>query len=196
MSRKSIISSFIVVAPLFAACAAPDSDDLATIDQESSVHLKGGTRAEPSFYDHGITLGATGDLSGLGAGDILVSLTASANVTSTCTNPAGANQPPGQNPAPITVTGSTPIPQSAFKNGNVSFAVTTNAPQTPIAGAPDCPNPQWSEQIEDLAFTSATITVAQPYPPASNVVLVVDCTFSPPTTDGQVPASQVTCVSR
>jgi hypothetical protein len=156
----------------------------------ASVHLKGGRNAEPTFTDNGLTLLAEGELAGLGGGDVLVTLDAAADVTSTCTNPAGATQPPGQNPAPITVTGSQAIPEAEIKNGNTPFSVETLAPPATIEGAPDCPNPLWTETIEDLAFTSATITVEQP---VGTVVLVVECTFSSPTSDGSVAAGDVTC---
>jgi hypothetical protein len=157
----------------------------------SSVHLKGGPRAEPTFTDNGLSLHATGDLSGLGNGDVLVTLTAQANVTSTCTN-NGGNAAPGQNPAPLTVTGSQAIPAGEVKNGTVTFNVDTQAPNPLIAGAPDCPNPTWDESIDSLAFTSAVIVVQQP---AGTTVLTVSCTFSPPTSDGNVPASNVSCTS-
>jgi len=52
----------------------------------------------------------------------------------------------------------------------VAFPVTTLAAQTPIPGAPDCPNPNWEEIIQDLIFTSATITVEQP---PGTVVLMI-----------------------
>jgi hypothetical protein len=91
------------------------------------------------------------------------------------------------------VTGSVAIPASEIKNGNVGFAVTTNAPQTPVPGAPGCPNPNWTEDITDLAFTSATITVQQPVP---TVVLTVVCTFASPTKDGAVPRGDVSCTQQ
>ena len=53
------------------------------------------------------------------------------------------------------------MPAGDIKNGNVTIATTTNAPVTPIPGAPDCPNPQWTENITDMAFSSATITLFQ-----------------------------------
>jgi hypothetical protein len=84
------------------------------------------------------------------------------------------------------------IPEDEIKNGTVSFNVqTTSAPAT-IAGAPGCPNPQWTEAIVDVAFTSATLTVEQP---AATVVLTVQCTFNPPTANGGVDPATVTCVA-
>lgn len=153
-----------------------------------NVHLKGGKNAEPAFQDLGLALEATGSLAGLGNGDILVTLTAQADVVSVCAN-QGGNQAPGQNPAPITVSGSQAIPEEEVKNGTTPFDVMTVAPASPIPGAPDCPNPNWSEYIVDLLFTSATITVEQ----NSSVVLEVACTFAEPTTNGAVPRGDVAC---
>lgn len=165
---------------------------MATTAAASSVHLKGGRNAEPSFFDGGLTLRADGELSGLGNADVLVTMTAQADVTATCSNPSvsGDRQPPGQNPAPITVSGSEAIPASEIKNGNTPFSVTTVAPPSTIAGAPDCPNPNWTETIQDLSFTSAVITVEQP---PGTLVLTVTCSISPPSSDGPVPASSVSC---
>jgi hypothetical protein len=110
-----------------------------------------------------------------GAAFLRVELTAQANVDATCTNPAGQTQPPGQNPAPISVSCVDEIPETEIKNGNTPFDVTTTGPETPIPGAPDCPTPQWTEDINDLEFTSARIQVFQ----AGVLVLTVDCTFFP-----------------
>jgi hypothetical protein len=127
----------------------------------ANVHFKG--KSGPTFTDQGLTLNATGSLTGLGNGDIVVTLTASGQPTSTCTNPSGGTQPPGQNPAVVQVSGQQAIPASEVKNGNVSINVSTAAPQSPIPGAPDCPNRQWTERITDVSFSgfSATLTVTQ-----------------------------------
>lgn len=154
----------------------------------SSVHLKP-PHSDPSFNDGGLFLSASGELAGLGDADVLIKLSAQANVDSTCTN-QGGNQAPGQNPAPLTVTGAQPIPKTEIKNGTTPFAVSTNPPVTPIPGAPGCPNSNWTEDINDLSFTSATLTVEQP---PGTVVLTVDCDFDPPTEDGPVPRGDVTC---
>lgn len=164
---------------------------LGTAAYASNVHLKPPT-SSPSFFDHGVTLSATGALAGLGMENILISMTADANVTATCTNPAGETKPPGQNPAPITATGSQAIPASEVKNGTVSFNVTTNPPTSPIPGAPGCPNSSWTEAITDLAFKDATIQVQQP---PGTVVLTIECTFTPPTADGPVPRGDVSCMA-
>jgi hypothetical protein len=154
-----------------------------------NVHLKP-PKSNPTFTDLGLSLAASGALAGLGNGDVLVILSASGDVTATCTNPAGATQPAGQNPAPITVTGTEPIPETELKNGTTPFDVATDEPVSPIPGAPECPNPNWTEDITNLAFTSATITVQQP---PGNTVLTVTCTFDPSTSDGPVPSADVDC---
>jgi hypothetical protein len=155
----------------------------------SSVHLKGGRNAEPAFTDNVLTLAADGDLAGLGNGDVEITLTATADVTATCTN-KGQNQAPGQNPADVTVSGGVSIPEEEIQNGNVSFSVETDPPVTPIFGAPECPNSNWTEDITDLSFTSAIITVEQP---PGTVVLTVTCQFSSPTANGPVPGGNVSC---
>ena len=90
------------------------------------------------------------------------------------------------------MSGSQAIPASEIKNGTTPFSVTTQPPVTPIAGAPDCPSISWTEDITDLAFTSATITVEQP---PGTLVLTVNCTFGTTTANGAVPGSNVSCTS-
>jgi hypothetical protein len=152
------------------------------------------------FVDNGLTLTATVSYAGLGNFDTLQTLDATANPTATCTNPAGATQPPGHNPAEVDVTGSTAVPAGDIKNGNVTIATVTDPPVTPIPGAPDCPNPQWTERITDMAFTSATITLFQDSNEngtfeAGELVLTVNCTFKSPTSNGPVPSSNFTCTT-
>jgi hypothetical protein len=171
----------------------------ATAAQAASPHLKG--RNPVSFTDDGLTLSATVSYAGLGNFDALQVLTAAGNTASTCTN-KGENPAPGQNPAPVTLVGATPVPAGDIKNGNVTISTTTDEPETPVPGAPGCPNSNWTEDITDVAFTSATIRVFQDQTAADGqfgrwetLVITVNCTFSPATSDGPVPSSGFTCTT-
>ena len=162
----------------------------------SSIHLKGGSHAEPEFVDNGLTLSVSGEISGLGNEDVQVTLLATGNPSATCTNPGSdTHQPAGHNPAEVTLTGTVSIPASEIKNGNTTIGINqvlvTGGPPTPVAGAPECPNPNWIEDITDVAFTSASVTVSQP----SFGTLTVSCTFSSPTSDGPVDSKDVSCTS-
>jgi hypothetical protein len=160
----------------------------------TSVHLKGGKNAEPTLFDNGFTLEAFGELSGLGNGDVLITMNATADVYATCINPgSGEHRPPGQNPADINVTGAIGIPEDEVKNGWTPFGVETVNPfpdGAEIVGAPDCPNVLWTERVEDIAFKTATIIVEQP---VGTTVLTVVCTIDPPTVDGPVDKKDVEC---
>jgi hypothetical protein len=137
----------------------------------ASVHFKKGS---PVFTDQGLSLSASGALAGLGNGDVVITVTATGQPVATCTNPAGATQPPGQNPAEVTLTGVQALPASEIKNGNLSFNVNSGEPTTPIPGAPGCPNPNWTEDITDVIFAGhqATITV---YQPCTDTTLPISC---------------------
>lgn len=138
----------------------------------ASAHFK--NKPPVSFTDQGLFLSSSGALTGLGNGDLVIALTATGQPVATCTNPAGATQPPGQNPAEVTLTGVQSIPGSEIKNGNVSFNVSTAGPVTPVPGAPGCPNSRWREDITDVTFSSATITV---YQPCTDTTPPISCTI-------------------
>jgi hypothetical protein len=147
-----------------------------------------------SFNDNGLTLTASGVVNLPGFPDglgILVDLTASADVTATCTNPHGnITRPPRQQPMVFTTGPAEDFFVLVGETG--SFNLTTPAPlDTTIAGAPGCPSHRWAETIADLAFTQAIIDVFN----GDIHLLTLTCTFSEPTSNGPVPAGNVSCTS-
>ena len=116
------------------------------------------------------------ELSGLGNGDVLVTLTATGQPDLDLHQPRRrqpATRPEPRRSGPHRHPGH---PAGGDQERHHTLRRRTNPPVTPIPGAPDCPNPQWTENITDVAFTSATITVEQP---PGTTVLTVSCTFTP-----------------
>ena len=137
----------------------------------ANVHIKGGKKAQPKYTDNGLTLTGTASLAGLGNEDLYITIEAQGLASSVCISPGGSTQPPGQNPAPVTLSGAVSIPKQEIKNGSVKFTITTEGPDNPIPGAPGCPNPNWIQEINDIDFSDAKIIVEQPQ---GTVVLVVE----------------------
>jgi hypothetical protein len=192
MSRtifNTVLLTTLAALPL-AACMTDDDGDIDSAEQEGKTHVKGGKDAKPAFEDAGLSLIGSGDLAGLGNADVLIKLVAVAQPISTCTNPAGATQPPGQNPALVDISGSVAIPAAEIKNGTLHFVVETQAPSPTVAGAPDCPNATWTQAVEDMAFLRGTVIVEQP---AGTPKLTLRCSFTPMTEDGLVPTANVYC---
>jgi hypothetical protein len=194
--KLALFSSVLVSTAAIGGCASEFGGDepeapMVGIEPQGSPHLKGGKGSAPKFEDLGLMLKGGAAVSGLGNYDVDISLSAVGQPLSTCTNPSGATQPPGQNPAEVTLSGSQHVNAADIKNGNLSFSLQTGAPDPIVAGAPGCPNKQWTQEITDVTFSSATITVKQ----NGATVLNLSCTFSPSTANGAVPAGNVTCTS-
>lgn len=117
-------------------------------------------RRGPSVVDNGLTATATGSITGLGNGDVIVTLSfPNATGTTTCSN-KGGNQAPGQNPAtPAATSGSAFIDDP--KNGNLSFTVTTAPPPNPTPQAAGCPNGNWTAAFDNITFGNGTLTIQQ-----------------------------------
>jgi hypothetical protein len=125
----------------------------------ASAHFKKGS---PTFTDNGTTLTASGEIAGLGNGDVRIRILATGTPLAGCVNPGtGEHRPGGQQPA-VVVSGTQDIAGNEIKNGTLSFGVTTNEP-TPPATAKEagCPNNNWEVVIDDVSFTDQTLCVYQ-----------------------------------
>ena len=131
----------------------------ATVALAASAHFKKGS---PTFTDNGTTLTASGDITGLGNGDVRIRILATGTPTAGCVNPGtGEHRPGGQQPA-VVVSGSQDIAGNEIKNGTLHFGVTTNPPAAPTsAKAAGCPNDNWTVVIDDVSFTDRTLCVYQ-----------------------------------
>jgi len=144
-------STMLVAALAAVALMAP------TAALAANVHFVKG----PTFTDNGTTLTTVGKLAGLGNQDLKVTLSITGIATKiTCTNPGG-NEAPGQNKPGVTASGSQTITRNEIKNGTVTIDVTTLAPAQLTPKQAGCPNNRWTARIDDVKFTSATITVVQ-----------------------------------
>lgn len=146
------LASVVVIALLMMAM-------ITTVAFGGNVHFN--NKKGPTFTFGDLTLTASGTIYGLGYGDVWITLDATGIANTLCTNPGGSSKVPGQNPN-FSTSGSVTIPAGEVKNGHVSFSVTTEPPESPIPGAPDCPNPGWTETITSITWTNATIIIQQP----------------------------------
>jgi hypothetical protein len=116
-------------------------------------------RGGPFATDNGLTLTVTGTLVGLGnAAGQTIEVVAVGQPVVTCTNPSGANQPPGQQPAPGEVTsGEVPIdPDEISRSGQYTFTVTTLEPEVPQVCKT---SPGWTQTTTDVIFTEYEVIV-------------------------------------
>ena len=125
----------------------------ANIAMAQSGHFVTGGNNAPTCTDIGTQLQCTGKVAGLGGTTFEITLEATGTASVVCINPAG-HRAPGQDTA-ITATGTSgPLPTP--RNGQYVFTVTT-APPGPLPPTPTCPNVQWTPEITDVAFDSATL---------------------------------------
>jgi hypothetical protein len=130
-------------------------------------------RRGPSAIDNGFTASATGTITGLGNGDVIITLSfPNATGTTICTN-RGGTQAPGQNPAaPVSVSGSQFVDDP--KNGTLSFTVVTDAPADPSPQSAGCANfKTWTAAFDNLTFGEGTLTIEQETFQGSGIYVVV-----------------------
>lgn len=118
-------------------------------------HPEGTEEEAPSYVDEGLALTAAGSLTGLNEADVHITVRASAEVRGTCRSPEGGE---------IEVrffAEARSIATGYHSDGSVRYAVTTVAPESPVPGAPDCPDETWEQTVEEVLFRGATITAEQ-----------------------------------
>jgi hypothetical protein len=107
--------------------------------------------------DEGTTVECSGKVAGLGGTTFEITVEADGIASVECTNPGG-NVAPGQDTA-VTVAGTTdPLPTP--RNGQFRYTLATDDPE-PLPPTPTCPNAQWTPDIVDVTFTTATITLLE-----------------------------------
>lgn len=210
--KKLLIATISFTLPLTASTAvmADDDDDDAWDDEHTwnadddddwgsragskkAVRLRG-----LQLIDKGERLVVRGELEGLKKkqGDKPVKLVARArgDAQAVCINPGG-NIPSGKNPVDadeVVVIGRAQFDLGSLYKGVLEFKVATDRPKMKIDGAPDCPNPKWTEKIFDIAFTEVELDVVQD----GKKLLELECFFDEPTKDGKVPKKQFDCEVR
>jgi hypothetical protein len=121
---------------------------------QSGHFITGGGNA-PECTDEGTTVACDGKVAGLGGTTFEITIAATGIASVECTNPGG-NVAPGQDTA-VNVAGTTdPLPTP--RNGQFRFRVESDDPE-PLPATPTCPNNQWTPNIVDVTFTTATLTL-------------------------------------
>jgi hypothetical protein len=140
-----------------------------TASAQNGHFLTGGGNAA-TCTDIGLQVECTGKVAGLGGTTFEITIVATGIASVECTNPGG-NVAPGQNTA-VSVAGSTD-PQPTPRNGQFRFSVTTDAPD-PLPSTPTCPNSQWTANIVDVTFTTATLSLYEDGTLVDEIVVTVN----------------------
>jgi hypothetical protein len=135
---------------------------------QSGHFITGGGNA-PECTDEGTTVECTGKVAGLGGTTFEITIEAAGIASVECTNPGG-NVAPGQDTA-VDVAGTTG-PQPTPRNGSAGFTIETDDPE-PLPPTPTCPNNQWTPNIVDVEFTTATLTLLEDGVQSDQVIVPV-----------------------
>ena len=122
-----------------------------------SGHFVTGGGNTPVCTDEGTFVTCTATVAGLGGTTFEITIDATGTASVTCTN-KGGKIAPGQN---TTVeTSGTTGEQTTDTNGSFEVTVSTDDPE-PLPPTPTCPNPGWTANIDDVTFTTATLSLFQ-----------------------------------
>jgi hypothetical protein len=159
---KRILITLVAVFALLGLSAAP------ALAQSGHFIEKGA--GAPTCTDIGTQVTCTGKVAGLGGTTFEITIEADGIAEVVCTNPGG-NRAPGQD-TEVSVEGGTG-PQPTPRNGQFVFSITTDDPE-PLPPTPTCPNEQWTPEIVDVSFTTATLSLFEDGVLSDQVVVTVN----------------------
>lgn len=159
---KRIIMTLVAVFALLGLSAAP------ALAQSGHFIPRGGNA--PSCTDIGTQVTCTGKVAGLGGTTFEITIEAAGIAEVVCINPGG-NRAPGQDTEVDVAGGTGPLPTP--QNGQFVFSITTDSPD-PLPPTPTCPNNQWTPEIVDVSFTTATLTLFEDGVQSDQVVVTVN----------------------
>jgi hypothetical protein len=159
---KRIVITLVAVFALLGLSAAPAF-------AQSGHFIEKGAGA-PTCTDIGTQVECTGKVAGLGGTTFEITVEADGIAEVVCINPAG-HRAPGQDTA-VSVEGSTGE-QTTPRNGQFVFTIRTADPE-PLPATPTCPNDQWTPEIVDVSFTTATLSLFEDGVLSDQVVVPVN----------------------
>ena len=145
---------------------------LAAVAAYAAINYKSG----PTFSISSFDLITTGELSGLG-GAAHVTVDAVGTADGSCSNKGGNVVP--VHAATVSAAGSETIHPDS--NGRSNFSVTAS----PVASPNPCPNGNWTFDIDQVTYTSATVSITAGSQSLVNTYTLTNCTE----TDPNVPVS-------
>jgi hypothetical protein len=151
-------------ATAFALALAIPSSALA----QSGHFIEGGSGA-PTCRDIGLQVTCTGKVAGLGGTTFEITVEAEGVAKIVCHNPSG-KVVPGKDTTVDVVATTGPLPTP--RNGQYTFDLTTNPPAPPPP-KPTCPNKNWTPEIVDVTFTTATLSLLEDDSLSDQVVVKV-----------------------
>ena len=161
-SMKRIFITLVAVFALLGLSAAPAL-------AQSGHFIERGAGA-PTCTDIGTQVTCTGKVAGLGGTTFEITIEADGIAEVVCINPGG-NRAPGQDTEVSVEGGTGPLPTP--RNGQFVFSITTDAPD-PLPATPTCPNNQWTPEIVDVSFTTATLSLFEDGVLSDQVVVTVN----------------------
>jgi hypothetical protein len=171
MRRISIVLVVVITAALTTTAAFG-----------ASVHFKKGGTPTCTITGSGtstISTTCTGNVAGLGGGDIVIDVTTSGSAVYQCQNPSTKNTPRGQNKVLVgPSTTPTMISGDQVKNGNLLFTTEPadlSADPTVSSSVAGCPGASWTGVNPQLTLTDITLDFFQP-----EGTLVFSCSASDP----------------